>query len=389
MVAVDLCTVTWITISAVATLIMVIISFTLLIRPILRRPKFSIEYGIGVPFYIEASSSSFKAPESAVRTYWVRLRVKNTGKSVAKRCLGKLVKVMDEDGKEKSEYDPMPLHWVITSWKAVPFQTIDLNRDESEYLNVFAAQSNNPVLYLAGDQFPWAEYEQRAILNSLPYGKYILGITVYGDDVKPETKYLSLIWHGTGMEEFSLELHDDLRKAKSWLKKRGTTLGVIQPDLDTSKNGLPNVLPEEYITSQTPTYFLFGVILVYVTGLTTSVIWQFLLGLFAIIALSWTLCLWLVAFKLPDKLKRLGALTRFSKLIVRYIRKGYGDLIYPFASFTVLVTGYIMIISDLVGAGIGIPIRLILLGLLGLLILLNIVFVYYVGPHRGKRIAAI
>lgn len=218
---------------AIATALVVLINVAILfVIPCCRRPEFSIEYDTGGKFCHPARCTSFLDLKTELPTYWIRLGIRNTGKSVARRCRGKLVKVLDEHGEEKQEYDTMLLHWVITPWKEVPFRTIDLNRDENEYLNLLATQSNNKEAYFAGDQFPLAKSakdEPRAIPNSLPRGKYILVITVYGDDVKPETKYLSLIWHADDMKHVCVELHDDLQNAKSWLNERELTSAVGQP----------------------------------------------------------------------------------------------------------------------------------------------------------------
>jgi len=373
----DLCTLTWITISALATLALASISFTVFIMPWFRRPKFLIEYDTGRPF-TESISRSFKDRRTKIPTYWMRLGLKNTGKSVAKRCLAKLVKVMDEDGKQKSEYDPMPLHWVITSWKEVPFQTIDLNRDEREYLNVFATQSKNPELYFAGDQFPEAKYEQRAIPNSLPRGKYILGITVYGDDVKPETKYLSLIWQADDMRYVSVELHGSLRKAKSWLKKRELTSGDRQAKLDTSRHEPRNGLFGRYIMSQTLTYYIVGLILVLSYALSQAGPGRLLYGFLAVIAVLWAFGLCMVAFncKLPKKLEWLGRITKF---IERWNEPGYW-----FAAVIVFSVGFLKTWVDLHTEGIGTPFLYSFYAFWFILLVLNVIFVYY-SRRQGAR----
>lgn len=199
---------------------MVALNFVVIfVLPWWRSPRFSIEFRAAEPFCRLAKSSQFTSPGNAVPTYWIRLRVRNSGRSVAKRCLAKSVGVMSEDGQQKQEYDPMQLHWVSTDWGEVPFRAIDLGRDDNEYLDVLVTQDNSKDVYLAGDQFPWARYQQRAIPNSLPVGRHIVSITVYGDNVKPETKYMSIIWRGSQIKDIDVEVHDNLEDAKSWFKK--------------------------------------------------------------------------------------------------------------------------------------------------------------------------
>ncbi len=110
---------------------------------------------------------------------------------MARCCLGKLTKVMSDKGEDIEEDEPVRHHWDSTAWKETPFSIVDLSRDEPAYLDTLVVQ--NKTVFLAGDQHPWSKYEQRAIPKSLPSGMYILQITVYGNEAKPVTKYLSVI----------------------------------------------------------------------------------------------------------------------------------------------------------------------------------------------------
>lgn len=155
------------------------------------RPQFSVEFKQSDPFCRVTWTSDFVHVSQIISTYWIRLEVNNKGKSTAKYCLGKLMKVMNDKGEYIKEYDPMRLHWDSTAWKETPFATVDLSRDELACLDTLVVQ--NKTVFLAGDQHPWSKYEQRAIPKSLASGMYILQITVYGNEVKPVTKYLSVI----------------------------------------------------------------------------------------------------------------------------------------------------------------------------------------------------
>lgn len=212
----------WIALGAIGTLLIVAINLVLiLIIPLWKRPKFSVEFRATAPFCRQTMSQHFSCASDRACTYWIRLKVKNSGRSVAKRCLGRLTEVMDENCRVKQEFDPTQLHWSGSDWEEVPFRTTDLDRDDYEYLDLLTTQENNTEIYFAGDQFPWAPLKvSRAIPNSLPPGKYILCITVYGDDVKPVTKYASLVWGGANIKDVSIQLHDNLRNAKSWLGKQ-------------------------------------------------------------------------------------------------------------------------------------------------------------------------
>jgi hypothetical protein len=206
----------WIAIGSLATAVVAILTFvTIVVIPRYRRSKFSIEFEFAQPFVRPTVSSLLPGtpqppatPPSGTRvpSFWVRVRVKNSGRRAAKRCIAKLARVVDHNGKKVEPLDPLYLHWVGTSWGDVPFRQVDLDRDDSEFLDVLMTQQGNPHAWLAGDQFPWARYEPRGIVKVLPQGKYVLTITVYGDDVQPETRHLSVRWGALDERDISARL---------------------------------------------------------------------------------------------------------------------------------------------------------------------------------------
>jgi len=374
------CSVNWIAISALATTAMVIISFIVFIRPTFKRPKFSIDYDGGLPFCRQTTSTDFNNSDLWVDTYWVRLRVRNTGKSIAKHCLGKIIKIMDANGQENNNFDIMHLHWVGTGWHEAPFQTLDLNRGESAYLDILAAQSNNRDIYPTGDQFPWAiEYERRQILDRLPPGKYILSISVYGDDVNPETKYVSLIWGGSSIRDFNMEIHDNLGKAKPWLNKKVEETSMVrQPKLDIDKHMPTMVSLGQYITSQIPTYFILGLILIYICFLPQPILIKLFWALLATIALFWTFGLWKITFnwKLPQKLKK-------AEIITKFMEK-YNEVFYAFASIVVLAVSFLTTWVELKKVGMKTLFSISLYALWLILVILNIVFACRSRWQQGR-----
>jgi len=214
----------WIAVGSIATAAIVLINLYLIfIKPRLGRPKFMVEFKMGEPFCGKAMSSKFNKYLPAnqdvdvIGTNWFRIRVGNLGKSVVNQCIGKLIEIWNDEGEVLDQFDPTLLHWVSTSWVSVPYRSISLNSREYEYLDVVVAQQGDESLYICGDQFPWAKYEPRAIRNCLKPGSYIFHITAYGDNVDPETKYLSVIWGGQHFKDISVEIHNTINKARAWL----------------------------------------------------------------------------------------------------------------------------------------------------------------------------
>ena len=206
--------------------------YVLVVLPWWSRPKFSVEFSNSPPFCRQTRSIPFvqslgesveipiaQSPGESVQipTYWARLKVRNAGRSGARRCLCKLVAVMGPRGDVDNQFDPTQLHWVGTRWREVPFRIIDLDRSDYEYIDLLVTQENNQKIYICSDQFPWSANQQRGMPNALGPGKYILRVTVYGDNVAPKSLHLSLTWRGADIGDVQIKLHGRAQEAKSWL----------------------------------------------------------------------------------------------------------------------------------------------------------------------------
>jgi hypothetical protein len=200
--------------------------YVLFIRPRRARPRFKIELGTGAPFFRETLSIKFQStdPNVTTPTYWVRVRIGNAGKSAARGCLGQLREIMDSEGKPMEDFDPTRLHWVTTDWSKAPFDKVDLGRGDYEYLDLLATQANDDKAYICGDQFEWAGYTPRGIKRFFEPGEYVLRLVIYGDNVEPVTKYLSLAWLGMAIENIFVEMHDSLDEARACLKQKACWL---------------------------------------------------------------------------------------------------------------------------------------------------------------------
>jgi len=176
------------------------------IKPWLDKPKFSVEFDNCEPYCRPALVSSKEPytidghPPQLVNAYWLRLKVKNSGNLVAKRCIGKLVKVMDGSGKELPSYDPMQLHWVGTSGEDVPLRPIDLNRGEHEFLDIIYTRADCP-----DKAFICTDTVVRGISKYFSPGQYRIQITIYGDNVDPESRGYDLIWGASHFKDIGLK----------------------------------------------------------------------------------------------------------------------------------------------------------------------------------------
>jgi len=167
----------------------VFVSFLPSLRRWYNRPKFAIEFENVEPFCRHARTwfSTDGGTPTLVSTYWIRLRVRNVGRSIAHGCEGKLVRITDVTTKEdRKDFDPVVLHWVGTT-----HNPIDINKSEYEYLDVIFTRADDQKVFFIRCE----EKEPRAI-NLTPERKdYILQMVLYGENVEPLQKSLYLKNH--------------------------------------------------------------------------------------------------------------------------------------------------------------------------------------------------
>jgi hypothetical protein len=113
--------------------------------------------------------------------HWIRLRVVNSGRSVAKNCEGKMVRIVDASTKQaRADFDPIVLRWVGSTID----RPIDINRNEVEYLDIIQTSAlfeKQFVIRAAG-----VEKDLMGINLHPPRRDYFLHVELYGANVEPK-----------------------------------------------------------------------------------------------------------------------------------------------------------------------------------------------------------
>lgn len=182
----------WFTaIGTVATAIVaMVVAFIPSIRRWYNRPRFSIEFENEKPFCRVTTVIRQLAVDGAGSTtlaYWIRLRIRNIGRSVAKACEGKLVRIKDAETKEESkDFDPVVLRWVSTQ----AYKPVDINKKEYEYLDLVYRTAQDDEVFIVADR------KLRMGINlNLPLKDYIFYVIIYGENVEPLEKAFYLKKH--------------------------------------------------------------------------------------------------------------------------------------------------------------------------------------------------
>jgi hypothetical protein len=182
-----------------AVVVALFVAFLASIRGWYNRPKFDIEIGNEEPFCRQSRLRRGVNPDGTPIlgpwSYWIRIRVRNRGRSVARDCEGKLTQITQtSDMRDRPDFDPVILHWVGKPHSPeFVGKPIDINRDESEYLDVVFTIADNGLNYgtdrdPAHFYIPAEELEPRAISTRFPRQDYYLQITLYGSNVEPLSK---------------------------------------------------------------------------------------------------------------------------------------------------------------------------------------------------------
>lgn len=180
--------------SAIGTTLLAMMTFIVsILLPWWRQPRFTIEFDNKEPY-----CRKLDAPQS----YWLRLKVTNSGKSVARTCSGRLVKFIGNSG-EVEGHDLVQLHWINTLWSPQElFRTIDLNQGEHDFLDILVTRPEHQgkaLLFMSVDNLFGDKPEE------VPQGTCRIQVTVYGDNVKPCAKEYSITWEGSNYTDIRLE----------------------------------------------------------------------------------------------------------------------------------------------------------------------------------------
>jgi len=164
------------------------------------RPKLVFEFNNKEPFCRHTVGLlNLSTGETEKRnSYHIRLRIKNKGKSIARRCEGKLIAIAYKDLQNlRKDFDPVVLHWVGSddviknfgmgqdkdkgSIQIIKNSTLDVNSKEYEYLDFL---STNEII---------DKLQIEAIDKEMPRGivvdpernKYYFLVTVYAENADP------------------------------------------------------------------------------------------------------------------------------------------------------------------------------------------------------------
>lgn len=198
----------------ISSLVAIGVIYREFIHDLVFRPNLKITFSLEEPISRETTvikePSEASPPLELTFAFWPRLRVKNEGKSVARRCEGILAEVTNPNGEPDKRYDPLTLRWAIAPLER-GLQPIDIARDRVVDLNIFTT--------IKGEQHAGfaTHRDLRGMLLGLEPGDYWLRIVIYGDNFKPVPKGYAVHWDGKDYKRVDMrEMNEKPRSGRHW-----------------------------------------------------------------------------------------------------------------------------------------------------------------------------
>lgn len=214
--------------TSIGTIAAVVVALFAIFLPLiiswLRRPRLQFEFENKEPFCRHTFGLIDLGSGQQVRlnSYYVRLRVKNFGRSITRRCEGKLIAIAHKDLKSlRQDFDPVILHWVGSdiilrnlsansrSIQHSKTSTVDINSKEYEYLDLISSNERT------------GRFEIQAIDYDIPRGivmdpqrdDYFILITLYAENAKPISE-IYRITCGSSYDDYKLKVATKQEKQK-------------------------------------------------------------------------------------------------------------------------------------------------------------------------------
>lgn len=153
----------------------------------LYRPKYLLRPMLCFECNVQHSPPTPNEQKSGIQSSWfLRLKIINRGLTPARKCVGRLIEVRDNNGKRLDRFDPFNLYWGRQN-QLNPYCPIDIQGNGDfcflDVAQVTEADKNNPI------DLRIVDAGGRLVLDSnvgegkkLPPGTYHLCIAVYSEE---------------------------------------------------------------------------------------------------------------------------------------------------------------------------------------------------------------
>ncbi len=187
-------------VQAIGSIITVLVAlFTVILfqmlKPWFERPKLKIEFENRFPCCKDSPTTDYGDTRPA---YWVRLRIRNIGRSSAQKCFGRMLEIHDGRGTWLERYDPETL-----DWRGIITGLITLAPGDFEYLDVWLTAKDVSDMRLR-----ISDHTARSGLFDFRPGNYTIKIIIFSDNAKPVSQVFRVDWNGIYDQ---IKMHPEIR----------------------------------------------------------------------------------------------------------------------------------------------------------------------------------
>jgi hypothetical protein len=148
------------------------------------RPKLTIEYDNADP---QCHRLAAQGPVGGKPSYFIRLKIVNTGNAPAKECVGRLAAIANEDGTFRSDWDISSLIWTAQETPQPKYLSA---KGDYSFLDVVWTVQGERIFRIRTDSTP------RAIKLEYEPGQYYFQIKVYAEKAEPIEQWFRVNWYG-------------------------------------------------------------------------------------------------------------------------------------------------------------------------------------------------
>lgn len=142
-----------------------------------------------------------------LNSYYVRLRIRNIGHSIARNCKGKLVAIAHKNLETlRQDFDPVTLRWVGNYNSS---GVLDINSQEYEYLDMFSTNEKSDRFHIAATDYS----TPRGITMDPQRDDYFILVSVYAENAEPIDRVYK-ITDGLEYDDVGLSVAKEKEKEK-------------------------------------------------------------------------------------------------------------------------------------------------------------------------------
>lgn len=166
-----------------AVIVALLIASASILKKWIQRPILTVDFENKPPFARPPTPTMIQGTTPGFG-YFMRLRVTNTGKSMARDVEGRLMRVFDASTKtERNDFDPTNLHWAGHTGQ----NRLDIHKTAYEFIDLAYPQTANDIINIYT-----TETEPRGISWGLPRGDYIFDVVFFGKNTEPVERFYLL-----------------------------------------------------------------------------------------------------------------------------------------------------------------------------------------------------